>query len=142
MSVLQPQPEGTPLPRPGPMTAPFWAGCTRGELLFQRCGRCGSAVFDPAIRCRRCGGADLIWERSAGHGAVYSWSTVWRPQVPAFRTPYAVAIVDLDEGYQMVSCLVGCEPDDIGVGMRVAVEFHPAGGDIVLPYFRPMRADS
>jgi hypothetical protein len=43
----------------------------------------------------------------------------------------------MDEGYQMLSNVIGCEPDDIHDGMRVAVEFHPVGGDVHLPYFRP-----
>ena len=81
---------------------------------------------------------DLEWEVDAGTGAVYSWSVVWRPQSPAFHVPYAPAIIEVDEGYQMLSCIIGCGPDAIEVGLRVGVEFHPAGGGISLPYFRPL----
>jgi uncharacterized OB-fold protein len=49
-----------------------------------------------------------------------------------------VVIVELDEGYQMVSNVIGCEPDDVRVGLRVEVEFHPAGKSMWLPYFRPI----
>jgi uncharacterized OB-fold protein len=62
---------------------------------------------------------------------------VWRPQTPAFAVPYVAAIVDLDEGYQMLANVIGCEPEDVAVGLRVVVEFHPIGGGFVLPYFRP-----
>ena len=57
--------------------------------------------------------ANLDWERSAGTGAVYSWTTVWRPQTPAFTVPYLPVIVDVDEGWQMLSNLVGCEHDAV-----------------------------
>jgi uncharacterized OB-fold protein len=70
---------------------------------------------------------------------VYSWTVAWRPQSRAFRTPYVAAIVDLDEGYQMLTNVIGCQPDDVHAGMRVAVEFHPIGGGISLPYFRPQQ---
>ena len=77
------------------------------------------------------------WEASAGTGAVYSWTTVWRPQMPTFEVPYVAIIVDMDEGWQILSNLIGCEHDAVEIGMRVAVEFHEMEGGFTLPYFRP-----
>jgi uncharacterized protein len=62
---------------------------------------------------------------------------VWRPQHPAFTIPYVPAIVELDEGFLLVSSIVGCSPDEITSGMRLVVTFHAASNDIVLPYFGP-----
>jgi uncharacterized OB-fold protein len=81
--------------------------------------------------------SELAWERGTGKGSVYSWSVVWRPQAPQFVTPYVAAIVDLDEGYQMIANLIDCTPEDIASGMQVAVQFHPIGNGIWLPYFGP-----
>jgi uncharacterized OB-fold protein len=125
-----------PAPRPTVVSQPFWDGCARRELMFQRCTACERAVFNPAVACRYCGGVSLAWERSQGLGTLYSWSIVWRPQTPSFEVPYCVIIVDLDEGYQMVSNLVDYPPDEVTVGMRVEVEFLTEG-DFTLPYFRP-----
>src|SRR3954467_7973141 len=136
MSVLQPQSSGIPLPHPTPLSQPFWDGCAASELRYQRCESCDSPMFIPAMVCRSCGGRSLRWERSEGRGTVYSWSMVWRPQSPSFTSPYAAAIIDLDEGYQMLSNVIGCSPDDVRSGMRGGVEFHDVGG-IQLPYFRP-----
>ena len=139
---------GTPLTRqPGPIsfttaqasTAPFWDGCAQGELRFVRCGVCGAADFPPAVRCRRCLSRELGWERSAGLGTVYSWTVVWRPVTPQFRTPYAPAIVDLDEGYRMLTNLVDLDVEDIDVGLRVQVTFQPTADGVTLPYFAPVR---
>jgi len=135
--ALVPQPDTIPHPFPSEHSAPYWEGAKRGELLFQRCGSCGHAEFDPSLLCRRCGSRDLSWERSAGLGTVYSWTTVWRPQQPSFVVPYAPAIVDMDEGYQMLANIVGCDVADLAVGTRVQVEFHPVSDGYVLPYFRP-----
>lgn len=135
---LQPQPAAIPAPIPSPVSQPYWDACARGELTYQRCGSCGRAVFDPALRCRNCASTDLTWEQSAGTGAIYSWTAVWRPQQPSFIVPYAPAIIDMDEGYQMVANVVGCAVADLTVGMRVAVEFHPVSDGFVLPYFRPV----
>jgi len=119
------------------VSQPFWDGCAAGELRFQRCGSCATALFDPTLRCRACGGADLRWEASAGRGTVGSWSTVWRPQTPAFTVPYVVALVGLDEGCDLVSNLVGCDVADVRTGLRVHVVFHGVRDGVVLPYFRP-----
>ena len=136
--ALVPQPATIPAPVPSAHSAPYWDAAARGELLYQRCAACGHAEFDPSILCRRCAGRELHWERSAGAGAVYSWTVVWRPQQPSFVVPYAPAIIDLDEGYQMLANVVGCDVADLAVGMRVAVEFHPVADGFALPYFRPV----
>ncbi|MBM3658848.1 MAG: hypothetical protein FJW95_05005 [Actinobacteria bacterium] len=135
--ALVPQPATIPPPYPSAHSAPYWEGAKQGELRFQRCSACGHAEFDPSIICRRCGHRELVWERSAGNGTVYSWTVVWRPQQPSFVVPYAPAIVDLDEGYQMLANVVGCDVADLAVGLRVTVEFHPVSDGFVLPYFRP-----
>ena len=67
---------------------------------------------------------------------MYSWTIAYRPQTEAFTIPYAPVIVDLDEGFQMLSNLVDCDTNDLAVGMRVRVEFREIG-PLTLPYFRP-----
>jgi uncharacterized protein len=129
-----------PHAEPGPVTRLFWDGCAVGELRFQRCRGCRAAQFPPTEICRACTGADLPWERSAGLGTLYSWTVVYRPVTPAFTAPYAPAIVDLDEGYQMMTNLIGLAPDAITPGLAVQVEFHETGGGLRLPYFRPRGA--
>lgn len=134
---LVPQPATIPPPTPSAHSAPYWEAAARHELVYQRCDACKHAEFDPAVVCRRCGARALTWARSAGLGTVYSWTVVWRPQQPSFVVPYAPAIVDLDEGYQMLAAVIGCRVADLAVGLRVAVEFHPVADGFALPYFRP-----
>ena len=52
-----------------------------------------------------------------------------------FEPPYAPAIVTLDEGYQMLTNIVGVAPEELAIGMRVQVQFHAVGRDVTLPYF-------
>ena len=134
--LLAPQHGDLPHAEPGPVTRPFWEGCAAGELLFQRCHGCRAPQFPPAENCRACLGTDLGWERSAGLGSLYSWTVVYRPVTPAFTAPYAPAIVDLDEGFAVMTNLIGLAPDAITPGLAVRVEFHETGG-LCLPYFRP-----
>ena len=125
-----------PLPRPTALSRPHWEGCRAGVLRVQRCRACGTHVFIPQPLCGACFSDGLDWVDSAGQGAVYSFTVVHRAPHPAFVTPYAVAIVALDEGFEMLATL-DCEPAHIAIGMRVRVAFHSLSPEIALPYFVP-----
>lgn len=136
--LLQPQCGPVPHAPPGGVSAPFWAGCAQAELRFQRCRSCSAVQFPPAEHCRECVAADLAWEVSSGHGTVYSWTVVHRPATPAFAVPYAPAIVDVAEGFQLLTNLVDVAPEGITAGLPVAVRFVPVADGPTLPYFAPL----
>lgn len=138
MTLLKPQTGAIPTPYPSLVSQPYWDGAARGELMFQRCGDCNGITHTPAMVCAHCSSRNLTWERSAGTGTVYSWTTVWRPQTPEFEVPYVAVIVEMDEGWHILSNIIGVEHDAVSIGMPVAVEFHPVHGGITLPYFRPV----
>ena len=81
---LVPQDGDIPILRITPVTRPFWEGVDAGELRYQRCAACGTAIFNPAHVCRSCTSSDLEWQVSAGNGTVYSWTVCYRPMTPAF----------------------------------------------------------
>ena len=127
-----------PLPRPTALSRPHWDGCREGKLRVQRCDDCGHHVFIPQPVCTRCLGAKLSWVESSGLGTVYSYTTVHRPQQPGFAVPYVVAIVELDEGFHMLTNLVECRPEDVEIGMPVVATFQAVSDEITLPYFKPV----
>lgn len=130
------RPQAGPVPHgSNPVSAPFWEGCRAGELRYQRCADCDSANFPPTEHCRQCLSTELRWWLSDGTGEVYSWTVVHRPVTAEFEPPYAPAIVDLDEGYQMLTNIVDVAPHELNVGMRVRVQFQAVGADVKLPYF-------
>jgi uncharacterized OB-fold protein len=134
MTMLRPQ--SGPVPHASSqVSVPFWQGCRSGELRYQRCATCGLSNFPPTEHCRQCLAAELDWRTSGGAGEIYSWTVVHRPVTAEFQPPYAPAIVTLDEGYQMLTNIVGVAPDDLAVGMPVQVQFHAVGADATLPYF-------
>jgi uncharacterized OB-fold protein len=134
--------------RPQPLlpesnTQGFWDGAQAGELRYQRCNSCESMVFYPREHCPSCLSDDLSWHVSAGRGTVYTFAVVRQNRVPAFieMGAYSVAYIDLDEGFRMMSTIVGIENPltDIEVGQRVQVEFEKQDeGDYPIPVFRPV----
>lgn len=98
-----------PAPTITPLSEPFWQGVAEGRLMYQRCTACRKAVFPPRAHCPHCWGLELEWLESSGSGTVASFADVHRPGHPAFAeiAPYTLALVDLDEGFRMLTRLEG-----------------------------------
>lgn len=113
-----------PLPRlPEPDSQPFWMGTAEREMRFRVCRRCGSVVFFIRRHCPTCGADDLEDRVSSGLGTVYSFTVVHRDGQPQFRgrTPYVHALVDLDEGFRILSEIVTDDVGRVAIGQRVHV---------------------
>lgn len=89
----------------------FAEHCARGELAYQLDAG-GRPVFYPRV-------GELEWRVSEGRGTVYATTTVRRRG----EDPHDVSLVDLDEGFRMMSRVVGVAPEDVRIGMRVVVRF-------------------
>lgn len=137
MSLLLPQPEGIPAPRPTLRSQPYWEGCRAHRLRYQRCSVCSFRGLGAFTVCAQCHATSPVWEESAEpHPSTAGRWSGGHPD-PSFQVPYAPAVVRLDEGFWMLSAIIGCEPAELHDGLRVGVEFHRASEDITLPYFRP-----
>jgi uncharacterized OB-fold protein len=75
------------------------------------------------------------YEPSTGRGTVYSVTVVHRVPGPGFDVPFALAVIDLDDGGTLLSHVVGREPDQVSIGLRVRVNFQKYTEEITLPYF-------
>ncbi len=128
-------PSGREMPTPSPVSAPFWTAARDGRLVRQVCGDAHS-YFPPQAACPVCLSEDVLWHESDGRGAVYSYTVVHRPPAPGFETPYVVAIVDLDEGWSILSNVSG-DPAGVHIGLRVEVRWATAEDGFTIPVFTP-----
>ena len=128
-----------PLPSPDADSAAYWAGLRQGQLLLQHCVDCGHVQVYQQAMCRHCLSDRIEHRPASGLGRVFSWSVVHRAPGPAFRadTPYAVLLVDLDEGPRLISALVQGDPHAVHAGMRVQLVCESVADGVVLPKFRP-----
>ena len=120
-----------------PDTQPFWEATKNHELRYQVCDDCNKIVFYPRRHCPHCMGLNLSWKTSQGEGSVYTYTVIRQIGHPAFRerAPYIIAWIDLDEGFRMLSTIVG---DEITIGQRVVVTWDDQENDISLPMFAPV----
>lgn len=122
----------------------YWEGAGRGELVLQRCRACDVVQHRPRGFCVSCLEDRLEHFVASGRGEVYTYSIVHQNQAPKFRNalPYVVAYVELEEGPQLLTNIVGCDPEAISIGMPVCVEFvdtlnEKTGDQLGVPRFRP-----
>lgn len=100
--------------------AAYEARLAEGRISFQRCGPCAGAVFPPRVLCPHCGAFDLTWAESGGHGVIHSTTTVARRD----GSTYPVVLVDVEEGWRLMSTVVG--DDAVAIGDRVRGSVEPA----------------
>ena len=134
--VQRPQPSF-----PEPDTEAFWEATKDHELRYQVCDECQGIVFYPRRHCNHCMSMKLSWKTSRGEGVVYTYTVIRQIGLPAFRdlAPYAVAWIDLDEGFRMISNITGVDDptSEVHIGQRVRVSWEDQESGISLPLFTP-----
>jgi uncharacterized OB-fold protein len=98
-----------------------------GKLGFQRCGGCGAAVFYPRVLCPVCGSGALEWRTSSGRGVVYATTAVHRRE----DEPYNVCLVELEEGFRMMSRIESVAAGEVEIGLSVTFEARIEGNEPV-----------
>jgi len=102
--------------------------CRKGELAYQVTAE-GTPVFFPRAVAPGTGSDRLEWRVSRGLGTVHATTVVYAKD----KAPWNVALVDLDEGFRMMSRVEDIDPMQVKIGMRVKVRMHP-GDDKQPPY--------
>jgi uncharacterized OB-fold protein len=123
-------------------SAEFFDAAARGELLVQKCSRCGTVLTPETRTCLSCGSVDLEPAAVSGLGSLITWVVVHQAPIPVLKdaVPYISAVVELDEGPWLMVRLIDSEPAALSVDARVQVDFVRSGtGDDtgeLLPVFR------
>ena len=127
-----------PLPQPSLASTEFWTAGSDGVLRIARCADCGAYTHPPLPRCRSCRGDRLTMTPVSGRGVVAGFTVNHQQWLADFPPPYVIAVVALeeDDGVRLTTNIVGCQADDVRIGMAVRVLFEKAG-DVYVPLFEP-----
>jgi len=133
-----------PPPHPRPAItrdgAFFWEGLKEHKLLVRKCSSCARLHHPPGPMCPNCNSLEWTTLQCSGHGKVHSFVVVHQPQIPGFRYPLPVALVDLEEGVRIVANLQDVAPESVRIDMPVEVQFVEVEKDFVMPAFRERQA--
>jgi uncharacterized OB-fold protein len=94
-------------------------------------------IWYPRLFCPECSSTDISWFESSGKGTIYSYTINRRGQGDYRDLAYVVAYVELNEGPRMLTNIVDCDVEQVSVGQKVQVVFHPTSNGAALPRFRP-----
>ena len=127
-----------PLPPEEELHGEFYAFCGKHELRFQCCSECSAWRHMPRECCAQCGSFEWSWKASSGKGALFSWTVVHRALHPAFEedVPYAIAVVELEEGVRLATRLEDVSLDNLSLGLPLRVDFEDVAPGIALHFFR------
>lgn len=129
-----------PIPIPTQESDFFWTKIGEHQLWIQRCIDCFKPFFYPRIVCPNCLSDNIEWFEVSGRGFLYSYMINHRPP-PGFEedAPYAIAIVQLEEGPRMMSNIVGIEntPENLILDMPLKVVFEDVTSEITIPKWCP-----
>lgn len=126
-----------PLPTADGDSQVLWDGLANGKLLLQHCVDCGHIQYYQQSVCRLCQSKNLEHKPASGRGKIHSYSVVHRAPGPAFKgdVPYAVLLVELEEGPRMISSLVGKDFDALDFDLPVKLQTVQISDEVCLPCF-------
>jgi len=129
---------GRALPQPTPETQHFWDGTRAGELRLQRCVACSNVYFPPRPFCPGCASREVEVFSASGRASLHSYVISHRA-LPGFEAPYAIAVVELEEGPRLMTNIVESPqtPEALQLDMPLEVVFEPVSDDITLALFKP-----
>ena len=116
--------------------ATFVGYLRQGKLAYQFSTVSNKAVFFPRLVCPFSGTDCLEWRESAGFGVVYSTSALHTRD----SAPYNVALIDMDEGFRLMSRVEDIPAEEVRIGLRVRFRVHAPEGEDPYPVFIPVIA--
>ena len=133
-----------PQPREDRDNAAFLAGWRAGRVVLQNCSGCGKTFFYPRPMCPICWSVEVTDLVSSGRGRVVSYSSIERPNDPAFNdeVPILLAEIETEEGATLLARIVECPRDDVSSGIAVEVPAPEVARRYPLPVYRPAKGNS
>lgn len=115
----------------------WWDACDEGKVLIQRCTNCQTLRHPPRPMCGECQSMEWDSIESGLEGEILSFTELHHPKIPGYQYPLVCAVIRLGEGTNLVANVVGCEPADIHIGMRVQGRVEQVDEKTMLPQFYP-----
>ena len=110
---------------------------TEGKLGIQRCSDCQLLRHPPRPMCGECQSMEWDSIESTLEGEVLSHTELHHPRIPGYQYPLVCAVIKLAEGTNFVANVVGCEPSEVHIGMKVKGAVEQVDEKTMLPQFYP-----
>ena len=104
--------------------SPFFEGLSKGELRGSRCANCNYKYATPRGHCMNCG-RPTQWFTLPTQGTVHTFTTCYfASEMFQGETPYTLVLVEFPGVDTLfMSRLVGADPSEVHIGMKVHAQF-------------------
>jgi uncharacterized OB-fold protein len=102
----------------------FYKFMSQKKLMAGRCLKCGKIHLPPRLLCDNCYGQQFEWMQISGKGKLVTYTVIHvAPQQFQALTPYAVGIVQLENGLRIPGMIPGLTQEQLKIGMELTLDF-------------------
>lgn len=98
---------------------PFYENLKDNKLTTTKCQDCGATPFPPRVVCPECNSENLEWMELPTKGKVLQFSEEVAGVPLGWEPPLIHAMIDLGEGFKILSRIANCEAGQLQEGADV-----------------------
>ena len=106
-------------------TANSWREIPRRyRMEANKCSGCGKVFYPPRLICNECQGREFEKATLPYSGKLVTYTVIRVPPSEfSDEAPYAIGVIELDNGVRLQCQVVDCEFDKLSIGMPIKLEF-------------------
>ena len=102
----------------------FYKFLAQGKLMAGKCQKCGKIHLPPRPLCDNCYSQEFTWTEISGKGKLVTFTVIHiAPQQFQAMAPYAVGIVELENGLKIPGMITDATQEQLQIGMTLAIDF-------------------
>jgi uncharacterized OB-fold protein len=103
----------------------FYKFIAQGKLMAGKCQKCGKIHLPPRPLCDNCYSQTFTWTPVPNKGKLLTYTVIHvAPQQFQDAAPYAVGIVQLENGAKLPGIITNVPHDQLKVDMNLTVDFN------------------
>jgi uncharacterized protein len=102
----------------------FYKFLGQQKLMAGKCLKCGKIHLPPRPMCDNCFSQEFEWVEVSGKGKLLTYTVISiAPEQFQALTPYAVGIVELENGLKIPGMIQGTNQEHLKIGMKLNLDF-------------------
>ena len=102
----------------------FYKFLSQQKLMAGQCLKCGKIHLPPRPLCDNCLGKEFKWVQISGKGKLLTYTVIHvAPQQFHALVPYAVGIVQLENGLKIPGMIQALTQEQLKIGMELMLDF-------------------
>jgi uncharacterized OB-fold protein len=102
----------------------FYKFLKEGKLMAGKCQKCGKIHLPPRPFCDNCASQQFTWMEVSGKGKLVTYTIInIAPAQFQSLAPYAVGIVELENGLRIPGMIQGIAQEQLKIGMDLTLDF-------------------